>query len=61
MTNHEFLIEKLTIKPDDFLIHIADKKELDKFSKDSIIEMLLIAIDIIREKNKKLEEIKNEK
>lgn len=58
MTNHDFLIEKLTIQPDEFFEHISNKQTLDKFSKDSLIEMMLISIDLIREKNKLIEELK---
>lgn len=52
---HDLLIEALTMKPEQFFEYQKNKEALQEFSKDELIDICLISLDVITKLNSKLD------
>lgn len=57
---HNFILDVLTLKPEQFLENEKDKIKLQEFSKEELIEISLISVDIIRKINVERHQLKEE-
>lgn len=61
MSPHEYLMKMITMTPEQYFEWQDNKKILSEFSKEQLIEMVLICNKVIIDKIKIMEELKNGK